>query len=224
VAVFVGIDIAVAAFTGLTISTQTLHLMGAAMGFGVGIFMLRRNWVECENWDIFSVIAGRHEMTDEQLQKIKEESAEHQAKVQAQQEELAGATLRNVRALIEQGRPDTALTLYQDATRNLVDWHLPERDVLALIGALHKRRQFGPSIPAMVEYLQHYSARAGAVRLKLAEIVLAAENRPAQAKKVLAKLDPSQLNEKQRQRFAQLQARAEKALEEDPYDFAEHDW
>ena len=224
VGIFLAMDITIAALTGLTISTQTLHLMGAAIGFAVGIVMVRRDWVDCENWDIFSVIAGRHEMTDDQLTTAKEESPEYQRQQQAQEDELTDSTQRSVRALIEQGHPDTALALYQKTTRRLRDWHLPERDMLGLIGAFHKQKQWAQSIPAMVEYLQHYSARAVAVRLKLAEIVLADQKRPAQARKVLAKLDPSQFNEKQQRLFAQLQAQVEKALREDPYDFAENDW
>ncbi|HYW79949.1 MAG TPA: rhomboid family intramembrane serine protease [Thermoguttaceae bacterium] len=224
VGLYLILNIVMAFIDGRTISTQTLHLMGAVLGFGVGIAMVKVNWVDCENWDIFSVIAGRHEMTDEQLRELKEQSAEYQREQQKQHDSLVESTQRNVRALIGQGRPDTALSLYQKVAPRLGDWHLPERDMLGLIAALHRQRNFSESIPLMVEYLQNYTARTVAVRLNLAQIVLVEERRPAQSLSVLAKLDAALLDEKQRSLFARLQARAEKAKEEGAYDYAEHDW
>jgi len=224
VGIFLTLDMFIAAATGLTISTQTLHLMGAAIGFAVGIVMVKRNWVDCENWDIFSIAAGRHELSYDELHALKEQSPEYRSRRQEQHGALAESTQRDVRALIEQGRPDTAWTFYEKIAPRLVGWHLPERDTLALIAAFHQKQQWTESIPAMVEYLQHYSARAVAVRLNLARILLVGQKRPAQALGVLSKLDPSQLNAKQQQRFAQLQALAKKAKREDPYDFAQHDW
>ena len=43
---------------GLAITSQALHLMGAAAGFSVGIFMLKKDMVDCEGWDLFSVWSG----------------------------------------------------------------------------------------------------------------------------------------------------------------------
>src|SRR5437868_1590737 len=40
--------------TFIAMTSQVLHLMGAATGFGIGVAMLRWKWVDCENWDLFS--------------------------------------------------------------------------------------------------------------------------------------------------------------------------
>jgi membrane associated rhomboid family serine protease len=40
--------------------SEALHLLGAAVALPVGIVMLKKGWVDCENWDLFSVMAGRH--------------------------------------------------------------------------------------------------------------------------------------------------------------------
>lgn len=39
---------------GFHMSTPLLHLLGMLVGFPVAIIMLRRGWVDCEGWDLFS--------------------------------------------------------------------------------------------------------------------------------------------------------------------------
>ena len=41
-------------------SGPAAHLTGLVLGFAVGLLYLRRGWVECENWDLLAVLAGRH--------------------------------------------------------------------------------------------------------------------------------------------------------------------
>lgn len=53
-AFFLGYDLVTAMWDGFAISTPVLHLMGAALGLPLAIAMLRRNMVDCEDWDIFT--------------------------------------------------------------------------------------------------------------------------------------------------------------------------
>lgn len=41
--------------------SSVLHMAGAAIGFAVGVFMLKMKWVDCERWDLFSVMQGKHQ-------------------------------------------------------------------------------------------------------------------------------------------------------------------
>ena len=41
-------------------STPALHLIGFVVGFGVGTLYVKKEWVDCENWDLFAVMAGTH--------------------------------------------------------------------------------------------------------------------------------------------------------------------
>lgn len=41
-------------------SSELLHLMGAAIGLPIGVIMLKKGWVDCEEWDWFSVRKGLH--------------------------------------------------------------------------------------------------------------------------------------------------------------------
>ncbi|MBL8808972.1 MAG: rhomboid family intramembrane serine protease [Planctomycetaceae bacterium] len=43
-----------------SMGTSGLHLVGAVAGLAVGIYMLKKNRVDCENWDLFSVLSGKY--------------------------------------------------------------------------------------------------------------------------------------------------------------------
>lgn len=47
-------------FEGGTLSTPALHLSGAMFGLGAGVLMLKKGWVDCENWDLFRVMSGNY--------------------------------------------------------------------------------------------------------------------------------------------------------------------
>ena len=93
-----------------------------------------------------------------------------------------------------------------------------------MIAAFHKAGQWGESIPAMVELLQSSTENSTNVRLKLAQILLQKECRPAQAWNVLSKVDPGSLNGKQRTHYDGLKQMVFKAKQENPYDTVDADW
>lgn len=63
ISVFVGLclflEFATSFLSGLAMSSQVIHLMGAGLGFAVATVMVKRRWVDCEGWDLYSVLAGR---------------------------------------------------------------------------------------------------------------------------------------------------------------------
>jgi len=57
------------------ISTGVLHLMGFGMGIAVGFVWLVRGWVDCEGWDLITVMKG-HEGRDFERERLEKEAAE----------------------------------------------------------------------------------------------------------------------------------------------------
>lgn len=57
------------------ISAGVLHLMGFGLGLGVGFVWLVRGWVDCEGWDIITVMKG-HEGRDFENERLEKEAAE----------------------------------------------------------------------------------------------------------------------------------------------------
>jgi membrane associated rhomboid family serine protease len=56
---------------GFTVSTAVLHMSGAVLGLAVGVVFLKAKWVDCEGWDIFTVMAGEAGRVPEKKRKKK---------------------------------------------------------------------------------------------------------------------------------------------------------
>jgi membrane associated rhomboid family serine protease len=174
--------------------SAVLHVMGAAAGFLVAIGMLKLDLVDCENWDFFSVIAGRHKMSPEER-----ELADARREKQAEAAPLSHqAMLAEIRRTIQEGRPLLALRAHERFSRELADWTLPQPELWNLIQSLHEKKHWVESIPAMNEYLSQYPQNAALVRLKLAQILAVEQRDPRRALEVLSHLDEASLDAKHR--------------------------
>ena len=189
---------------GAVITSQIIHVMGAGTGFALGVALLKLKWVDCENFDLFSVRSGRNQMTKEDIR------AEFMATPEGQ--------------ALERQKRDAALAAHRRAKQRFADWKLPEQDFVVLIALLRKLHLHSQAVPAMVEYLQTYRERTVAVRLALAEVLISHMQRPGQALAVLDKLAATHLDAGQRQVCDALYAKAQEAYQRDPYEVAPEDW
>ena len=205
---------------GHAMTSEALHLMGAAIGFALGTIMLKRGWVDCENWDLYSVLAGRHRMSDEKLTDLRQQTAEWQENQQKRRDRA----LRQIREITSDGRPALAYRAHQKMARTIEDWHLPDRDLLRIIAAFHEQRMWSESVPIMIEYLGTCSEHEPQVRLRLAHILVEKENCPVQALNVMERIRPEMLSEDERDLLNRLRHKAEKLKEQDPYEAAVGDW
>lgn len=202
------------------LTSQALHLTGAGFGFAVGIAMLKLGWVDCENWDAFSVWSGRNEKKSHELAQEFMQSPEGQAAVAKKKETL----LSIIRHHLANGDPAAALIVHRRGIVQMTAWRLPEEDHVALITGLRGRQLYDEAVLVMAEYLKLHNQRESLIRLALGQILLSKLKRPAQAAKVLAKITPRGLDPQQQQQAASLLAKAQKLAEEDPYEVAGEDW
>jgi membrane associated rhomboid family serine protease len=200
--------------------SAVLHMMGGAAGFGVGVLMLRQGWVDCENWDLFSVWKDRHVLTREQLAEERMNSEEGQRKLASARENMAG----QFRNYMKADEPAAALAVHRRGKLQFADWRLPEPEHVQLISALRKAQLWDDTVLTMVEYLKTYSERAALVRLALAQLLVEQLSRPLQGLKVMARLDPKQLPPPQQQKLAALRERATVEAEDDPFEATVDDW
>lgn len=213
VGLFLLFQLVVAGVGKMAMSTEVLHLIGAAVGFPFAIVMLKAGLVDCEYWDVFSVWAGHNRMSRQERRQL-EADAEAAAKLHREkdiQQAKRESTLEQIRELIESGRAEFAAKAHQQMQQKLDGWILPENDLLALIRSLHKASLWNESVPLMEEYLSQYSQQEVPVRLKLAQILAVEQHHFGRALEVLAPVDPALLDARQRQFLAKLQGKAKTA-------------
>jgi membrane associated rhomboid family serine protease len=202
------------------VSSALLHLMGAAAGAVIGVGMLKLGWVDCEDWDVFSVWAGKHTMSRDQKAAAALETPEAQAKLA----NLRHVMSTQIQQYLAAGEAAAALAVHRRGRLQFPDWRPDEPQMIQLISGLRKAQLWNDATLMMVEYLQRYTERTPLVRLALAQLLVEQLGRPVQALKVLAKLRPEQLPAPQQEKYHELHARAAAEAEENPFEAVVEDW
>jgi membrane associated rhomboid family serine protease len=219
------IQITVQFFIGMQISSAAMHIIGASVGFTVAFALLKARLVDCENWDLFSVWAGRNTMTEEEREQADyEKQASQQQPEKINQQSLRETALNQIHEIIQNDQSQLALKFHQHVSREIPDWDLPENDLFKLILGLHKNKLLAESVPLMAEYIAKYPLKAAVVRLKLAQILVTVQNRPAQALKQMDKIDAAALDARQREFLEKLQAKAQQLHQLNPYEIADQEF
>jgi membrane associated rhomboid family serine protease len=226
--------------TGLEILAMALdHTIGALLGIAIGIVMLKLDWVDCENWDIFAALERRLGKPKRHLTRTSKAdrlvSSEYRAGEKrrsrkkekgrdaepASVEDRSAAMLRRLRQHLELGETEAALAAYQKARRSPMGWQPPERDWRDLIEALLEMQSWDDSVGVMRDYLSELPEPLPRVRLKLAQILIHRQGRPQQALKVLGKIPEGSLPVNLETIRLQLTRRAEAMREEGPLELDE---
>jgi hypothetical protein len=208
-ALFVGIDLTFTLLAGIDSGGSFLHLLGAAMGAVLGVVLLKRKQVDCERWDLFTVLRG------EQGQPTKEELAPPSAEQLASQAERRGQEAKQrLVAYLAIGQAPQALGVY----RKIRDLNLPvefsQKERFKLIAGLDQHKQWADAAPLMASYIEEFPQGSEAVRLRLAQISLVELERPARTLELLEPLALAQLNEKQQLLASQLTKVAKQRIED----------
>lgn len=221
VGLYVMMEIYAAWRVDFQMSTPVLHLAGALPGFMLAAAMVKLNWVDCENYDLFAVLGGREGQAKAKkrkpdVKKIAEERQHREARL------VAAET--HYRQHLEHGRPGAALIIHQKMSALNDGWRLEQSQLLALIQALHKQQLWSDSILPMVEYLRTAPDGAPRVRLKLAQILIVEAKRPGRALSVLEKIAPGTLTPEQEKTRRNLETHARKAYANAELEVDGEDW
>ncbi len=208
---------------GVTPVSAVLHLSGAVLGFALGVALLKLGKVDCEHWDLFAVL-GHHEgrPPGPAQAHIEGPKADRKAKAKAKAtkaaattpEDRAAAATRRLAALLESGSAEAAYASYDKSVRTVAGWTPPEADWLALIQALLEAQDWRSGVIVMEDYLRRSPKPSPRVRLRLAQVLVKEQQRPAHALKVLGEIPEGALPEKLLAAADQLRRQADRMIEE----------
>lgn len=190
-ALYVGLDLLYCLAWGMGAIGSATHLMGAAMGAVVGLVLLKRGVVECEDYDLLSVLSGTYG-SDKRKQR---EAAAHAPEVQAERRaDQALETRRRFEAFLQIDQPQQALVTLQRARMVKVPLELDRKQLVALITGLQKQKLWADSAPLMAELLTRFPEGSQAVRVKLAQVCVVELDKPAKALELLDGLNGTPLS------------------------------
>lgn len=230
---YVVLQLVLAWFIDFRMSSEVIHLLGAACGFAIGVWMLKKNIVDCENWDLFAVLKGTHGNSDEFAPYLHREEAwkiKHKTDIKnplaasdddtasesdkPQQLETQARALESVQKHLENGSPALALLEYHEARKQFPAWELLEHDLDRLANDLYKAKAYDKAVPLMVEYIERFPDQADRMRLRLAAVAIEVQQRPQFALRLLNLIKPQRLSDSGLRRLERIRLAAEKLVDE----------
>ena len=217
------IELTILAFTSMLLGFQVLamslfgfhwgaavlHVVGALLGVGLGMTMLRQGFVDCEGWDLLSVMAGKtpkpvdpYRYCDPAHAEAVRESAprvSHPRPIvkQGSRTTMTLNAARNpeqrIRDLLDQGKPRAALKTLNDRRHLAPDFELAKADLHELTQGLLQAGMWQDAVPLLVEYVNRFDDSIS-VRVQTASILLRQLRRPVAALRMLEPLDPQRLS------------------------------
>ncbi len=154
VGLFLALQLVEVLLSGMALSSGLLHVIGAGLGFAVGIWMVKTKRVDCENWDIFSIRAGRHRMSAKERNEEVLKSAEYRRWQEDRTNKQTTEALQWIREQLREGNVKAAVEVYRRTQKDMAGWSVPEADLVKLIVGLRKAGLYGDAVPLMVDYLR----------------------------------------------------------------------
>ena len=234
---YIGLEFVSVALSKGAMSTPLLHLTGAMIGFPVGVAMLKSGLVDCENWDLFAVMGGRQGLSSRQGAERKKQaepraipSTDAKARMKKKErgselvEDPASAATRKVRRLLGAGDALGAQAACDKAMRTVAGWQPEKGDWLALIKGLIDAKETRAAATVMEDYLRRAEEPSPRVRLKLAQMLVREQERPAHALRVLEGFEGMKLQGAIESAYVQIKNEAEKMVEEGVLELEGEGW
>jgi len=213
---YFGLQLLHLSITRFQLSSELLHFVGLLVGAPLGIMMVKKGWVDCEGWDLFSVLAGDEGTESPSRDEVLRDGIQAEQERQARERTLVATSLRQALA---GGNHAVGLAIFQKHTRTFsVEHPWPCELLRELTKQLQAAKQWQESAPVMSRLLAESPEQLPAVRLKLAQVLLQACNQPRRCLKVLAEL-PTSLADDQAKLADRLQMAAERAIDQGGEDF-----
>ena len=214
-----------------------LHLAGMVIGFVAATVMLKRGLVDCEGWDLFSVLKGRPgspagsaDYTPIEERPLTERPTPLKSATRTPVVAERGAVLRKaktikrVRGLLKQNRPLDAYEGLRRTQHLLTDWQLPPEDHLRLAEALEQAGRPDEAVSLWEEYIESHPDSADRIRILAAAAALKHQRRPAAALRLLEPLTADRLHPTLEQQRKQIAAAAQQLIDNGVIEFDQTAW
>ncbi len=218
-AFYVGIDLTLWIFFGSYAGSSILHLMGAALGGLLGVIMLKWKLVDCEHWDLFSVIRGEYGPDEKKMGPTPSPN-----QVAKHEENRALEAKRKFVAYLKIKQAPKSLDLFHKMADMGMPLKLSREELLGLIVGLHKHALWKDSAPLMADFLERFPDQSEAMRLKLAQICLMELERPSKAEELLEPLTQGKLSPEHEKLRRKLLAVAQKQIVDGAVEFEDDAW
>ncbi len=205
-------DFGMALFTHFEMSTQLLHVSGAAVGLVVAIAGLRWNWIDTENGDLYSLIqeAGGKDLASKPRRKTILEQQAERAEQLALSEKL-NAIRRSLELHLEAGNYQAAVAQFRELRRRDAAAQWSEPQLRQLLSQAFRAKDWNTVVDFGRQYLERFDEPfADQIRLALGKYLAIDLQQPRRALKMLAAIVAPRLTAAQQTQLEKLRAHCQR--------------
>ena len=201
------------------ISTPVLHMLGALVGFPVGVLLLRCGWVECEGWDLFSLLRSRIPGAESTGRLAlappdrRSPSNDRQLRARSPQCQVA-----RIGRLIDNNQAPMAFYRYRQLQATPTRARLDEPELRRLIESLQRCGEWSAVVELLDEYLAEHGGshprRAIRARLLQAGTLVKELHRPRAALRAIESRDVERLSSRQQEFLQSVRREATRQIED----------
>lgn len=226
---YIAWDVFAASAGSFAVSTAAIHAGGSAAGALAGLLLLKFDLVDCEGWDLVSLMRGRRgpeksstaSRRSSLASKAKQRARKTPKKPARTADEKAQGALQTFLGHLNSDETEAALAVYKDARRGLRGWRPPDSDRLRLIKALLDQNAWSDALGVMRAHLDEAELPPPKIQLKMADVLIRRLDKPAAGLRVLGEISDADLTPPLAQVRDRLVAMAEAMREEGIYEIDE---
>jgi len=178
-----------------------LHIVGCVIGFAVGVVFLKKHWVDCENWDLFSVLNGKYGRFAEKEWSLGAYSPtgktysdiplptgtaeDNREMVATTRTRKTSAAMKRVNALVDSGDVLTAAEELMSMRLHETDICPDEARTRKLAMGLIQAQAFDDAEIWLQEYIDNYPQDNAWARIHMSQLLLTQLKRPMAALQTL---------------------------------------
>jgi len=182
--------------TQFAVSGKLAHATGAVVGAAAAVLLLKAGLVDCEGWDVLSLIRKRRELGNSSKkyrlpsENPRKSSKRARKKTSADPDAVRGedrsqAALRTLRRHLEADEIEAALSFYKSARKKIAGWRPPDPEWAELIKAVLDQQSWDDAVSLMRAYLDESEFPSEKIRLRLADVLIRRLDRPVAGERVL---------------------------------------
>lgn len=222
---YIGLDFLYAWLGGFSMSTSFLHIMGAIFGAIAGIVLFKKKIVDCEDWDLFSVLSGDYGSSRRDMygyRRIDDERAIAKNRSTAETE-AKKTKLEQIQDLIQDEEYSAASQAMLVLETSYPDKRLPPFDHARLAIGLMVHERYEEAEVHLESFIEANPENSAWATARLAAIQLQVNRQPRAAIQSLKLADSTALTAAEREICDGLTRRAKAQIEAGIEDL-EPDW
>lgn len=197
------LELFIAWLEGFSMGSGLAHVLGGVIGAGIGALMLKLDWVDCEQWDLFSLM--KQDPTKKEMDYYRDERIRTREANSPELPDFSAKSsglgthrklVKRLRKRMQKSNADAAIEARNNLSAMNGDEALLREEQEEYVVFLLKHQKPDEAIAELEKFVERFSEDSDRHNLKRCELLLSHRKRPSEAMHILATMETDRLDDK----------------------------